>query len=301
MLRIAVPVVLLVNATAVAAQPAGVNLNPWRTQIQGSVIHRFDTDIDDGGAFSVTRLFVEPGLSYAFGPRDSVGVAFGYSLDDYDFSGSEGLAGLDPWGTINEYRLSAPARLGLGERFGVFALPSIRWSAESGGDLGEAVTGGLLAGFSYAVNDRLKIGPGFGVFSQLEDDVSAFPILLIDWQITDTLSLDTGSVLGATRGPGLGLNWRGLEDWTFGIGARYETYRFRLDDSGSAPDGVGEEKGVPIHLQATYAPIPTVRLTAVAGAAVAGTLTLDDEDGREIREEDVDPSPFLGFGFRARF
>jgi hypothetical protein len=58
---------------------------------------------------------------------------------------------------------------------------------------------------------------------------------------------------------------------------------------------------VPIYLRATYAPIPTVDLTAVAGAEVAGTLTLEDEEGREIREEDVDPAPFLGLTFRARF
>ena len=178
---------------------------------------------------------------------------------------------------------------------------SVRWAAESGGDLGEAMTGGLIAGASYRFSDRLRIGPGLGVFGEIEDDVSIFPILVVDWQITDTLALETGSGAGATRGPGLTLRWTGIEDWSFGVGARYETYRFRLDDGGPQPDGVGEEKGVPVYLTASWDVIPTVRLTALAGVEVGGELTLEDEDGNEVQSDDADPAPFLGIAFRARF
>jgi len=287
---------------AAQAQPAGVAAGPWRTQLQGGAVHQFDADLDDGGSFSVNRAFVEAGLAYAFSPRDSVGVAFGYGYDGYDFDrGGDGLAALDPWGDINDFRLSFPLRAGIGERIDLFAVPSVTWRGESGADLDDAATGGALLGATWRFGDDLRLGAGVGAFSEIEDDATVFPILLVDWQVTESFSLETGQGLGATRGPGLTLNWTGIDRWRFTLGARWETWRFRLDDGGTAPDGVGEEEAVPVFLAATYDVIPTVQLGILGGLDVAGSLTLEDEDGRELAEEDFDPTPFLGATFRARF
>lgn len=289
-------------APAAAAQPAGVDTGPWRTQLQGGAVHQFDADLDDGGSFSVNRAFVEAGLAYAFSPRDSVGVAFGYGYDGYDFdTGGDGLAALDPWGDINDFRVSFPLRAGIGDNIDLFAVPSVTWRGESGADLGDAVTGGGLLGATYRFGDDLRLGAGFGAFSEIEDNATVFPILLIDWQVTESWSIETGQGLGATRGPGLTVNWTGIDRWRFTLGGRWETWRFRLDDDGPAPGGVGEEEAVPIYLAATYDVIPTVQLGVVGGLDVAGSLTLEDEDGRELADEDFDPTPFLGATFRARF
>lgn len=75
-------------------------------------------------------------------------------------------------------------------------------------DTKKAMIGGLMTGFSYRFSDRLTIGPGIGVFNQIEDDATVVPILLIDWKITDRLSFGTGSGFAATLGPGVGLNYR---------------------------------------------------------------------------------------------
>lgn len=288
---------LALAAVPAHAQPTG----SWQTFLQGGAVHQFETGTDGGGEFSVNRAFIEGGVAYAFDRRRSIGVAVAYGYDGYDFSGNGGLAGLDPWDGVNEYRLSAPIRWGFGERFDAFAAPAVRWTAESGADLGDGFAGGFNAGFTYQVNDRLRIGPGIGVFTALEDDASAFPILLVDWQVTDTVAVQTGAGLGATRGPGLTVNYTGVEQWTFTLGARLEQFRFRLDDEGPAPDGVGEEQAVPIFLSAAYDVLPAVQLAAVGGLDVAGELTLEDSTGREIAADDFDPAPFLGFTFRARF
>jgi hypothetical protein len=297
LLRLLVALLTCLIAGAASAQPS----SPWRTQLQGGAVHQFETDLDDGGDLSVDRLFIEGGLIYAFDPRRSVGVALAYGYDGYDFSGDGGLAGLDPWDGVNEYRVSAPVRWGFGERFDLFAVPSIRWTAETSVNFGEGMSGGVNAGFSYKVNDSLRIGPGIGVFTEIEDSVSVFPIFVIDWLITDALALRTGAGLGATRGPGLTLSYRGVEDWEFTLGARYEKYRFRLDDGGVAPDGVGEESAVPLFLSAAYDPLPFVRLSAVGGVDIGGELSLEDSSGREIEAAEFDPAPFLGVTFRARF
>ncbi len=294
---------LVVAPLAVAhAQPAGVDIGPWRTQLQGGAVHQFDADLDEGGSFSVNRAYVEAGLSYAFSPRDSVGVALGYGYDGYDFDADgSGLAALDPWGDVQDFRVSVPLRAGIGEKLDVFAVPSVSWRGESGADLGDAATGGATLGATWRFSDDLRLGAGLGAFSEIEDDATFFPILLVDWQITESFSLETGQGFGATRGPGLTVNWTGIDRWRFTLGARWETWRFRLDDGGPAPDGVGEEEAVPVFLAASFDVIPPVRLTAVAGLDVAGSLTLEDETGRELEEEDFDPTPFLGVGFRARF
>jgi outer membrane receptor protein involved in Fe transport len=300
-IRLLCLVVLTTISTLALAQPDGAPESPWATFIEGGAVHQLDADLDEGGSYSVIRASIEAGLAYASGPRDSIGLSLGYTADDYRFDGSTGLGGLEPWGSLHEYRVSLSWRKGFGERVDAFAIPSLRWTAESGADFGDAMTAGLIAGVNYRVSDRLRIGPGIGVFDEIEDSVNVFPILLIDWQITETLSLETGSGLGATRGPGLQLNSSAVENWTFGLGARYETYRFRLDEDGPAPDGVGEEKGVAVFLAASYRSSPGVSVSALAGLEVGGKLRLEDSEGRTIQSDDADPAPFVGFAFRARF
>jgi len=293
---------LLVGATIsfARAQPAGVGEGPWQMFARGGAVHQFDSELDGGGEYSVDRASVEFGIGYATGPRDSIGLSLGYSVDDYNFDGSTGMAGLDPWGEIREYQLSASIRHGIGDAFDLIAVPLVRWSAEDGGDRGESMTTGLIAGLNYRVSDRLRIGPGFGVFEEIEDDVSAFPILLIDWQISDNLSLETGRGLAATRGPGLQLNSTAIENWTIGLGARYENFEFRLDESGAVPDGVGEESAVLTYLSASYDANPAFTFSALAGMEVGGQLTLKDASGRKLQSDDADPAPFVGIAFNAR-
>lgn len=296
-----VGLVLTAGLSVAQAQPADAQRGPWQVTVRGGAVHQLDSDLDAGGKYSVDRAAIELGLGYATGPRDSFGLSLGYSVDDYSFDGDAGLAALDPWGEINEYQLSASIRRGIGERFDLFALPFVRWSTEDGGDRGQGRTTGLIAGINYRVNDRLRIGPGFGVFEEIEDGVSAFPILLIDWQITDTLSLETGGGLAATRGPGLELKSTAFDGWTLGLGARYENFQFRLDEVGTAPDGVGEEEAVLSYLVASYEAHPAFTLSVVAGMEFAGELTLRDADGTKLASDDADPAPYLGLAFRGRF
>jgi hypothetical protein len=147
----------------------------------------------------------------------------------------------------------------------------------------------------------LTIGPGLGVLSQLEDSASVFPILIVDWKITDRISLETGRSLGATRGPGLNLDYRLSDSWSFGLGARYESLRFRLDDKGAAPGGVGEGSSIPLYLSATYSRGRDLQVSAIAGVDLNGELRLEDSEGRRLARDDYETAPFLGVTFNVRF
>ncbi|MEM1314519.1 MAG: hypothetical protein AAGI51_08205 [Pseudomonadota bacterium] len=287
-------------ALAQGGPPPGVASGPWILSAQGGAVHQFESGIDGGGDVSVTRWFVEPSVNYGFDRRTSIGLSLGYGETTYDFSGG-GFAAGEPWDRIRDLRISAPIRFGVTDQVSAFVLPTIRWNAETGADLDDGRTEGVIAAGIWRVSDSLSIGPGFGVFSGLEDDVLLFPFLVIDWNITDRFNLGTGGGLAATQGPGLTLTYRARPDLTLGIGGRFENIEFALDDSGIAPNGTGREQAFPVFATAEWRPLPTVGLSAVAGVEFGGELRLKSAQGRTLRKADYDPAPFLGLTGSIRF
>jgi len=273
----------------------------WSAFSRGGLVHQFDTDIDNGGSFSVNRLFIQGGPAYATEGGTSVSLSIGYGRDDYDFSGDSGFGVRQPWEDIHTVRFSMPLRWQVSEKWTGFAAPTLRFTGENGADFNDSMTGGAFAGFSYRYSKRLRIGPGIGVLTQLEDSTRVIPILVINWKITDTLSLNTGRGIGATLGPGLTLAWKPSRPWTFTIGGRYERLRFRLADDGVVPNGIGDDRSFPIFCGIEYSFTPMFHVSVIGGVEVGGELRLEDENGNEIVEEKHDPAGFLGVAFSARF
>ena len=282
-------------------KPVFIPNTGWSVFTRGGYVHQFDTDIDGGGSFSVNRFFVQGGPTYMSEAGTSISLAVGYGYDGYDFSGNTGFGSLNPWKDIHSLRFSVPFRFKIDERWTGFAVPTLRFTGEKGADFNDAASGGGFAGASYRFNDQLTIGPGVGVLTQLEDDTRVIPILIINWKITDALSLSTGGGIGATLGPGLTLNWRPAGAWSFSIGGRYERLRFRLDEDGTVSNGIGDDRSFPLFGGIEYRFTPMIRVSILAGVEVGGELRLEDEAGRTISKENHDPAAFLGFAFSARF
>lgn len=284
-------------ATAMAERPEA---DSWRLQADAGFVSQFEGSIDNGGEFDADRYFLRFGISRRLNADWTGGISVGYGETRYGFSGQSGFGGLDPWEDIRQFRVSAPLRYRADENWTLIGIPTLRYYEESGAE-GSSSQLGLLAAGAYRFSDSLTIGPGFGVFSGLEEDTDFFPILLIDWKISDTWRLETGRGLGATRGPGVSLKWQPMPDWTFSLGARYEKTRFRLDETGPAPDGVGEDRSVPVSLAASYSPNKNVELTLLGGVEFAGTLRLEDRDGNFLAESDYDTAPFAGLLLNLKF
>jgi hypothetical protein len=222
-------------------------------------------------------------------------------MDSYDFSNPSAFGPEQPWDDIHSFRLSLPWRWKINEKWMGFISPTLRYTGESGVDLSDALTGGGFVTFAYRYSDRLSIGPGLAVLTQLEDDTQAIPILAIQWKLTETVSLQTGSGVGATMGPGLTLSWRPKREWSFSVGGRYEKLRFRLDDDGSTPGGIGEDRSFPIFTSIEYRFNPKTRISLLGGLEVGGELRLEDTDGETIMEKDHDRAGFLGMAFSVQF
>jgi hypothetical protein len=67
------------------------------------------------------------------------------------------------------------------------------------------------------------------------------------------------------------------------------------------PNGIGEERGVPVFLRATRAFDERTSLNLYAGILTGGQLRLEDANGSDLVEEDFDPAPLFGATFNARF
>lgn len=285
------------------AQPDnGRNFGPWVWGIQGGGVQKFETDMSNvDGAFSVNRYFIQPSLGYAWDRRNSVSLSLGVGESNYDFSSDASIEGLKPWDRIREYQLSLPIRFSSAENINTIIIPSVRINAETGADLSDGMTEGVLAGVSLKLSDTLTIGPGFGWFSELGGGSSAFPIIVVDWDITDKLALTTGRGIASSRGPGIGLNYSLKDKWVLGLSGRYEKVRFALDDESGSQGAFGEDKSLPLVFSVKYSPWPMTSLSAFVGGDFAGELTLEDNDTRELASSEYDTAFSLGLVFSSRF
>ncbi|MFA3920232.1 hypothetical protein [Ruegeria hyattellae] len=246
----------------------------------------------------MSRAFLRTTALYNLESGASVGMSASFGRFDYNFSQADN----QPWEDIRDIRISVPVRFLVGESATVFVSPQVRWDYQSGASASDGRTYGVFAGVAWKLSDSLTIGPAFGAFSQLEEGgAEFFPALLVDWDINDRWNLNTGSGIGATQGPGLTLSYALSKTMTLSLAARSERIRFRLDGDGLAPDGVGEDKSVPVVLSFGYNPNPGVSLNVFAGVELDGRLTLDDQNGTELSRQSYDTAPLMGLAFRVRF
>lgn len=273
----------------------------WFHRYEAGGVHQFQTGLDAGGDFEVNRFITRFSIGYQPDYANSTSLSFGYMHSAYNFEGVNGLQTSQPWDGIHSMNLSAPMRRSLSDHWSLLAIPSLRSVAEDNGDFNQSITGGVIAGASYSIRPGLNLGPGFGVMSQLEDSVNVFPIILIDWDISEKVQLQTGRGFGASQGPGLTLIYALNDSWDLMLGGRYERFRFRLNQKGSVPNGVGEDRVASINLGASYTWNDRFVFTLFGGFHLFGQLELDDAAGNEMAVRDYDSAPVLGIRGSFRF
>jgi len=293
---------LLFPLPSAAANEGGQPFGPWVWGIAGGAAHQFDTDLSaTNGSFGVERYFIQPSISYMWDRRNMVTLAVGFGDSNYQFSDGASIDGQQTWGHILDYRISVPIRFSPSERTDAIIIPSIRSDAESGASLNDGRTEGVLAGIGWRVSDTLFIGPGFGWFSELGGGSDAFPIIVIDWAITDKLSLTTGRGLAASQGPGLTLEYELNDKWRVGLAGRYEKLRFALDSDATSAARYGQDESFPLVLSVQYTLWPMTTVGAFVGGEFQGELSVEDMNGRTLASSEYDTAGLIGFVFRSRF
>jgi hypothetical protein len=261
-----------------------------------------DANLERSGTFSANRSFASIGAELPLGERASIEFEAGFGGTDYDFSGVSGFPLANELGWVQQNEISLRFSYSASDRLEFFLEPGLSLNGESGADSGDGTTSELLAGFTWQFNPRLIIGPGVGLFESLVGDDDVIPILLVDWQISDSVSLSTARGLAASRGPGLTLSWQANDAWSFGIQGRFEDVQFRLDNNhGAASGGVAEEAYTPIVATASWRPTEMIEVMGFAGVATGGEFTLYDASGKELSTQTYDDASLFGLVATIRF
>ena len=285
------------TVSAQAPPPDPVSFN-----FDGGFALQSSSDLKDvDGDFSVNRWFISAGITYAWNRRNSLGLTAGGGSSKYDFDSLTGIGDGDPWEEIEDTRISLVGRFGFGEKGMAIIIPSARYNGENDSNTSDGRTYGLFAAAAWRINEDLTIGPGIGVFSRLEDGTQVFPILVIDWNISERWNLSTGRGMAASQGPGLTLSYELNPRWSFGVAGRYEKLEFRLDENGTTPGGVGRDQSIPLLATAAWKPNRVINLSIFAGMEFSGKLKLKNALDEVVGETDYDPTAIFGGTFVFRF
>lgn len=297
---VALTLLCILHTIPAIAQPQ--QRSPWSFTFDGGGAHSSEADFkDDAGAVSVDRWYLGAGVNYAWSPRNSVGFSFGGGKSIYEFSDLTGFGAGEPWDDIDDSRVSFSARFGVGEKGMAFIIPTVRMNGEKGASNSDSRTYGLFGAVAWRINENLTIGPGFGVFSRLEDSTRVIPILAIDWTFAERWNLSTGRGLASSRGPGLTLTYKLNENWDLGFAGRYEDQEFRLNDEGVAAGGIGRDQSFPLVFTAELKPNKKMNFSVFAGASFGGNLKLKNANDVLIEETDYELAPLFGGTFEFRF
>lgn len=263
-------------------------------------VYEGDADLDDGGEIGVERYQLRADVKGSLTRRVSWGAAASYALHDYDFSGQQGLGLLDPWDRVHTYDLGVSLDWRFAEIWSLRLNPSIEFAGEDGAAWSDSeVYGGTLL-LMRRFGSRLSLGIGVSASSGLEED-KVFPVAAVIWQISDRLRLANSFRQGPGSPAGLELAYTFPAGWEAGLGASYRSQRFRLDDEGVAPEGIGESESGVGWLRVTRAFGGGLSLDLWLGAVFAGEIILEDDDGNELRSEDYDPAPMAAVTVLYRF
>jgi hypothetical protein len=167
-------------------------------------------------------------------------------------------------------------------------------SLESGAGVSDAWTGGGFIAGRYRASVKLSIQLGVAVASHLDDDPEVLPTFLVNWKIDERWSFQAGAIeFGVTDAIGAGVMYRVSDQLLLGGRVGYIREQFRLDDSGFAPDGVGQDERGVASLVLNWRPRPGMNIGVLGGIALGGQLEVKDQNGDRLFEEDYDTAPFV--------
>jgi len=284
------------------AQPAGPrDANRTAYSFSFSPIYQFESDFDHGGSFSVQRYAFNFDTSTPVTSTLRAGISLGYEFESYDFSGTTAFAGADPWSDIHRFSAGLPVSYRMTDSWSIFVSPQVEWYGESGVDNWDDAFGyGAVFAVSYRVSPAFTLGAGAGVFRRTEE-TKGFPYIAVDWKITEDLRLSNPFRTSPSGPAGLELSWRISDRWEIAAGGAYRSFRFRLDDSGVAPNGVGEQESTVGYARLTYRMGRDLKLDLYGGAAFNGKMRINDRDGNELGSDDFETAPMAALSLTLNF
>ena len=251
-------------------------------------------DLDDApGDVGIFRSRANVGIAIPLSERSRLGFSVSDELSIYDFEGFElSDSPVDPLDEGNELSVSASFLHVFNDRWSFIGGGGFAWSGEFDAEFSSSMTTRGFAAGQYSFSRQLRIGAGGLFATRLDDDALIIPIVLIEWQPTDRVTVsNTAGGMGA----GLEVAYELDEDWTASLQAGWQAREYRLSDDSVVPEGVFRDSRVPVSIGVRYQPVETILFELRAGANVYTEFELLNDDGGEVFSTEADPTGFIGF------
>lgn len=290
-------IIFVSGAAAVWAQGPP---NETRTSISLTPLYQVETALTDRTDFSVQHNFFNLNIYSPVNRTFAWGLSGGYHYQRYDFSGLPIFGLREPWEQIHTVNLGLPLFYNPSQKWRLMLSPSVQYSGEPDADFHEAVSYSGVLTATHVYSPDLMLGVGVALFDQLEK-TSFFPFIAVRWLITPEWRL-ANPFRGGPVGPaGLELAYLPDNQWELAAGGAYRTFRFRLDEDGLMPNGVGESQFFTAFGRISKKMGSRFKLDLYGGAFLEGDLILENANGSEIGSEDYDATPFVGLTVNASF
>jgi hypothetical protein len=253
--------------------PNVLTLNPGFTYTADA-----DFDNKDLGKLNVWRFDIPARYTIKTGPGDLRLGAF-YEYSEYDL---DKLAGTQKFNTLD---FDVLWKSMINEEWGYFVYGGVGLSASEHAELGNGLTGVGGGGVQYVWSEKLSLGVGLAVSTQMEDDPRVLPIIALNWQINDRWNLRT--LNGATISYDVLGDKKLIAD--FGVNYQWREYRVEVDGH----EGSVIDRMLAMEVGATYRFCPAFALRGFVGVAAGRNIEVRAND-EKITDQDVDAAPFVG-------
>lgn len=287
-------VVLIACGAAASAQPA------TNGTYAITPVYQITGDLDSGGDADYAGVFTSIGRRWALDSRATLGLRLSFDYEDWHFHDIAAFDGVQPWNQLFRAGISVPYSYTTDNGWRLTVSPTVEFSGESGADFSDALEYGALVSGARRFGPDLTLGLGVGAYARIEE-TRAFPFLIIDWRITDRLRLTNPLPAGPAGPAGLELSYALGSGWEIGIAGAFRSFRFRLDEKGPVPGGIGENEYIPVVARIGRELSDSLTFNFYAGAALAGNLRVEDSDGNGLYDEDRDPAGLIGLSLLGRF
>ncbi|MCH2137952.1 MAG: hypothetical protein MK074_02750 [Phycisphaerales bacterium] len=268
-----------------AATPFELN---W--SLEAGYAYQLRTTIDAGGRFKWGRGHMH--LNGSTPLRDDLELRVGIR-GQYDTFDAEGPA--ITWDSVRTWQADASVQWKATERWQVFGGAQVISAAADGANFGDAIDVGGAIGAVYAVNERLALGGGIGVRSRHLDDALVYPVIMVQWGITEHLRLSTSLTSGWANQTGAELAYALTDDVTVGVAAVYDYQRFTLADGDpTAPGGAGEFTMLPVAAFISYDLSERCTVSAFVGANIGGSMKITNTARVDVLDTDYESAPVVG-------
>ena len=249
----------------------------WQNSItvEGAYSYRGASNISGGasGDFSSNKASATiktQGISKS--QKHALTAFVNYTYLDAHFSPQNNL-----FNEIHSLKASAFYAYNIDKRWSAFATGSLTFSAEQTGDWGDGMHGFAGCGAIYKFSDALSAGFGGAAYSRMDRDWIGFPVVFVDWRITERLSLRTFS------GAALLYDIFGDGSLVADAACEYKNSYSRLKTGESARDSCGE-----FTVGATWKPCPRFFAGAHIGFDFAREMSFEKSARADV---DIDAAP----------